>query len=64
MLERLQDWREAAAQPMVTGKDLIEAGLAPGERFSAMLQRARALRFAGLSKEQALRQVLAEFGGR
>ena len=64
LLERLQDWREAAAQPMVTGKDLIEAGLAPGERFSAMLQRARALRFAGLSKEQALRQVLAEFGGR
>ena len=61
LLERLQDWREAAAQPMVTGRDLISAGLVPDERFSAMLQRARALRFAGLSKDGALRQVLAEF---
>lgn len=61
LLERLQDWREAAAQPMVTGRDLISAGLVPDERFSAMLQRARALRFAGLSKDSALRQVLAEF---
>ena len=61
LLERLQDWREAAAQPMVTGEDLINAGLVPDERFSAMLKRARELRFAGLSKERALAQVLAEF---
>ncbi len=60
LLERLRDWREAAAQPMVTGQDLINAGLAPGERFSAMLQRARELRFAGLTKERALAQVLSE----
>ena len=60
LLERLQDWREVAAQPMVTGRDLIEAGLTPDERFSTMLQRARALRFAGLGKERALAQVLAE----
>ena len=60
LLERLRDWREVIAQPMVTGRDLIEAGLTPDERFSAMLQRARALRFAGLSKERALAQVLAE----
>ena len=59
--ERLQDWRQAAAQPMVTGKDLIEAGLTPDGRFSTMLQRARELRFAGLSKERALNQVLSEY---
>ena len=64
LLERLQDWREAAAQPMVTGEDLINAGLVPDKRFSAMLKRARELRFAGLSKERALAQVLAEFAGR
>lgn len=62
LLERLRDWREAAAQPMVTGQDLIAAGLTPDERFKPMLDRARVLRFAGLSKERALAQVLAEFG--
>ena len=64
LLERLQDWREAAAQPMVTGEDLINAGLVPDKRFSTILKRARELRFAGLSKERALAQVLAEFAGR
>ena len=39
---------------MVTGEDLINAGLVPDKRFSAMLKRARELRFAGLSKERAL----------
>ena len=62
LLERLRDWREAAAQPMVTGQDLIAAGLTPDERFKPMLERARVLRFAGLSKERALAQVLSEFG--
>lgn len=62
LLERLRDWREAAAQPMVTGQDLIAAGLTPDERFKPMLDRARVLRFAGLSKERALAQVLSEFG--
>ena len=62
LLERLRDWREAAAQPMVTGQDLIAAGLTPDERFKPMLDRARILRFAGLSKERALAQVLSEFG--
>ena len=49
---------------MVTGKDLIEAGLTPDGRFSTMLQRARELRFAGLSKERALNQVLSEYRAR
>lgn len=60
LLERLEDWREAAAMPMVTGRDLIDAGLAPGEDFQEMLARARELRFAGITRENALKQILAE----
>ena len=64
LLDRLEDWREAAAQPMVTGDDLIAAGLTPDERFADMLARARELRFSGFSRENALRQVLAEYANR
>lgn len=58
--ERLEDYREVMRRPMVTGSDLIAAGLRPGEAFSALLARARQLHFAGLSRENALKQLLAE----
>ena len=58
--ERLEDYRRVMARPMVTGQDLIDAGLAPGPAFSRWLDRARQLHFAGLDREKALRQVLAE----
>ena len=58
--ERLADYRQVVARPMVTGQDLIDAGLKPGPVFSELLARARTLHFAGLERRQALRQVLAE----
>ena len=58
--ERLADYRQAVARPMVTGQDLVAAGLRPGADFKRLLQRARELHFAGLEKQRALKQVLAE----
>ena len=58
--ERLADYRQVLTRPMVTGQDLIEAGLRPGPRFSVYLSRARMLHFSGLTRERALAQVLAE----
>ena len=57
---RLEDYRGRAAQPMVTGQDLIAAGLKPGPEFSKLLSRARALHFSGVDRKPALRQVLSE----
>lgn len=58
--ERLEDYRQIMTRPMVTGRDLMEAGLKPGESFRVWLERARKLHFAGIQKETALKQVLAE----
>ena len=41
------------------GRDLIEAGLEPGEYFSELLEYAHKLRLADIEKENALKQVLA-----
>ncbi len=58
--ERLDDYRRVMARPMVTGQDLINAGLQPGPDFSRWLDRARQLHFSGLEHRRALAQVLAE----
>lgn len=58
--ERLDDYRQVMARPMVTGKDLLAAGLKPGPDFARWLDRARQLHFAGQDRTHALRQVLAE----
>ena len=58
--ERLRDYRACVRRPMVTGADLIVAGLQPDARFGELLQRARMLHFSGLEKQNALKQVLAE----
>lgn len=60
LTERLEDYRQVMRRPMVTGRDLIDAGLKPGEAFSALLARARQLHFAGIGRENALKQLLAE----
>ena len=60
LFERLGMYRETMAQPHVMGRDLIEAGLQPDVRFSELLELAHKLRLAGIPKEQALKQVLAE----
>ena len=60
--ERLQDYRQCLELPMVTGQDLRAAGVAPGPVLGKMLHRGRMLHFAGLSRERALSQLLAERG--
>ena len=60
LLARLALYRETMAQPHVMGRDLIAAGLAPGPDFSEFLALAHKLRLAGIPKDEALRQVLAE----
>ena len=58
--ERLEDYNRILERPMVTGKDLIDAGLAPGEPFRKMVARARQLHFSGIEKKGVLKQILAE----
>ena len=58
LLERLKTYEETMAKPYVMGRDLIEAGLEPGEDFSEILAYAHKLRLAGIEKESALKQAL------
>ena len=59
LFERLEKYKETMAQPYVMGRDLIAAGLKPGEGFGELLEYAHKLRLAGIDKETALKQVLA-----
>lgn len=59
--ERLADYEAVIQRPMVGGKDLVEAGLKPGEHFKKMVARARQLHFAGIEKSKALKQILGEY---
>ena len=59
---RLKVYQETMAKPYVMGRDLIAAGLKPGEDFGELLEYAHKLRLAGIDKETALKQVLAQAG--
>lgn len=59
LTERLAHYRQTMAQPCVTGRDLIDAGLTPGADFSRILGYAHKLRLAGVPREPALKQTLA-----
>ena len=59
LLERYRLFEETMAKPFVQGRDLIEAGLAPGPYFSEVLDYAHKLRLAGIDKENALKQTLS-----
>lgn len=59
LLERLTEYRSCMKSPHVTGKDLIAAGLNPGDDFKEILDYAHKLRLAGIHKDPALKQVLA-----
>ena len=59
LFERLEIYREYMSRPFVTGKDLVQAGLAPGENFSDILAYAHKLRLSGVDKQSALKQTLA-----
>lgn len=62
LAERKDHYLEMMKKPYVSGRDLIEAGLKPGEEFSEILAYAEKLRMAEIDKENALKQVLAYAG--
>ena len=62
LFERLKIYRETMEKPFGSGKDLVEAGLKPGEGFAELLEYAHKLRLAGIDKETALKQVLSYKG--
>lgn len=57
--ERLEVFREFMSRPYVMGRDLMEAGFAPGKDFTEALAYAHKLRLAGIRKEEALIQTAA-----
>ena len=57
--DHLSAYRAVMAQPGITGADLIEAGFPPNESFHEALSFAHQLQLSGVSREQALPQVLA-----
>lgn len=59
IIERFRIFEETMSKPYVMGRDLIEAGLEPGEHFNELLEYAHKLRLAGVDKDPALKQVLA-----
>lgn len=58
--QRLEVFREYMARPCVMGADLVDAGLKPGKEFHDLLILSHKLHLAGIPKEDALRQVLAQ----
>lgn len=58
--QRLELFRHRMAQPYVMGRDLIEAGLKPGAEFTELLKFAHKLRLAGVNRDSALKQTLAQ----
>ncbi len=57
--ERYAIFAEYMSRPYVMGRDLIDAGLSPNERFTEYLEFAHKMRLAGVKKEDALKQVLS-----
>ena len=57
--ERLAIYTDYMSRPYVQGRDLINAGLTPGENFTEYLALAHKLRLAGIDTNSALKQVLA-----
>ena len=59
LFDRLDLYRDMMARPYVTGKDLINRGIMPGDDFGTILEYAHKLRLAGVSKDDALKQTLS-----
>lgn len=59
LFERLEIFKEYMSRPYVEGKDLLKAGIKPGENYKELLEFAHKLRLAGIRKEEALKQTLA-----
>ena len=58
LAERLALYKDLMAKPHVMGRDLIEAGLTPGEDFTVILDYAHKLQLAGVEKDSTLTQAL------
>ena len=54
----LLEYEDRMSRPYLMGRDLIEAGIAPGPVFAGALEYAHKLRLAGVPKEEQLRQTL------
>jgi len=59
LFERLRIYEDTMAKPYVMGRDLIEAGIRPGDDFTEILAYAHKLRLAGIEKDPALKQTLS-----
>lgn len=59
LFDRLDLYRDMMARPYVTGKDLIDRGIMPGDDFGTILEYAHKLRLAGVSKDDALKQTIS-----
>lgn len=59
LTERYGVFMEYMSRPYVTGKDLIDAGLEPGESLGDALRYAHKLRLAGVEKDSAIKQTLS-----
>ena len=57
---RLIDYRECVSRPMVTGRDLTDAGYRPGPEMGKLIRRARELHFSGIEKNRILSQLKKE----
>ena len=59
LFDRLEIYKTMMSEPYVTGKDLINNGITPGDDFSLILEYAHKLRLAGIPKENALKQTIS-----
>lgn len=59
LFERLKAYEDLMSKPFVAGRDLIDAGLNPGDYFKDLLAYSHKLRLAGIPKPSALKQTLA-----
>lgn len=58
--DRYKLFVETMSKPYIKGQDLVDAGLKPGSYFSELMELAHKLRLAGVNKQSAMSQVLAE----
>lgn len=60
LAERLALYEKRAAEPMVTGRDLIAMGMRPSEQFSEILASSRKMHFSGVDKASVLKDIVAK----
>lgn len=61
LAERLKDYEIRAAQPMLTGTDLMAAGYPGDARMKGLLAHARRLHFADMTPQAALEAIRADY---